>query len=64
MVVFIIDKSEIQDVAAPKDIDLHGDATDQFKSPPTLLTAMVKKLTCLLFHYNNLIQKICTSFAV
>jgi hypothetical protein len=31
---------------------------------PPLLTAMVRKLTCLLFQYNNLIQKICASFAV
>ncbi len=31
---------------------------------PPLLTAMVRKLACLLFQYNNLIQMICTSFAV
>ncbi len=32
---FSIDKSEIQDVAAPKDVDRHGDSTDQFElSPP------------------------------
>ncbi len=29
---FSIDKSEIQDVAAPKDVDWHGDSTAQFKS--------------------------------
>ncbi len=27
-------ESEIQDMAAPKDVDQHGDATDQFKSKP------------------------------
>jgi hypothetical protein len=33
--VVSIDKSEIQDVAAPKDVDWHRDSTDQFKlSPP------------------------------
>ncbi len=31
---------------------------------PPLLTAMVRKLTCLLLQYDNLIQKICASFAV
>jgi hypothetical protein len=31
---------------------------------PPLLTAMVRKLTCMLFQYNDLIQKICASFAV
>jgi hypothetical protein len=61
---FSIDESEIQDVAAPKDVDQHGDSTDQFKSPPPLSTAMVRKLTCLLFQYNDLIQKICESFAI
>jgi hypothetical protein len=25
---------KIQDVAAPKDVDRHGDSTDRFKSPP------------------------------
>jgi hypothetical protein len=28
------DKSKIQDVAVPKDVDRHGDSADQFKSPP------------------------------
>jgi hypothetical protein len=31
---------------------------------PPLLTAMVRKLTCLLFQYNDLIQMICPLFAV
>ncbi len=31
---FSIDKSEIRDVAAPKDVDPHGDSTDQFRSSP------------------------------
>jgi hypothetical protein len=32
---FSADKSKIQDVAVPKDVDQHGDSTDQFKlSPP------------------------------
>jgi hypothetical protein len=31
---------------------------------PPLLTAMVRKSTCLLFQYDNLIQMICTLFAV
>ncbi len=31
---FSIDKSEVQDVAAPKDSDQHGDPTDQFKLFP------------------------------
>ncbi len=31
---FSIDKSEIQDMAAPKDVDWHGDLTDQFKLHP------------------------------
>ncbi len=35
---FSIGKSEIQDVAAPKDVDQHRDSTDQFKlSPPCQL---------------------------
>ncbi len=33
-------------------------------SCPPLLTAMVRKLTCLHFQYNNLIQKICALVAV
>jgi hypothetical protein len=33
-------------------------------SCPPLSTAMVRKSTCLLFQYNNLIQKICTLFAI
>ncbi len=38
LMVVSIDKSEIQEVAAPKDVDQHGDATDQFKlSPPCWL---------------------------
>jgi hypothetical protein len=61
---FSIAKSEIQDVAAPKDADQCRDATDQFKSPPPMLTAMVRKSTHLCFQYNNLIQKICVLFAV
>jgi hypothetical protein len=32
--------------------------------PPPLSTAMVRKSTRLLFQYNDLIQKICASFAV
>ncbi len=28
------DESKIQDVAVPKDVDRHGDSTDQFKSSP------------------------------
>ncbi len=31
---FSTDKSEIQDVATPKDVDWHGDSTDQFKLTP------------------------------
>ncbi len=31
---FSIDESQIQEVAAPKDVDWHGDSTDQFKSSP------------------------------
>ncbi len=31
---------------------------------PPLLTVMVRKLTCLLFQYDNLIQMICVLFAV
>jgi hypothetical protein len=31
---------------------------------PPLLTAMVRKLTCLLFQYDNLIQMICALFAI
>ncbi len=35
---FSSDKSKIIDVAAPKDVDQHGDSTDQFKlSPPCWL---------------------------
>ncbi len=35
---FSADKSKIQDVAVPKDVDQHGDSTDQFKlSPPCQL---------------------------
>ncbi len=59
-----MDESEIQDMAAPKDVDQHGDATDQFKLSPPLLTAMVRKSTCLLFQYVDLIQEICASFAI
>jgi hypothetical protein len=33
-------------------------------SRPPLLTAMVRKLTCLLFQYVDLIQKFCALFAV
>ncbi len=61
---FSADESKIQDVAAPKDVDRHGDSTDQFKSPPPLSTAMVRKSTCLLFQYDDLIQIICASFAI
>jgi hypothetical protein len=32
--------------------------------PPPLLTAMVRKSTCLLFQYGDLIQMICALFAV
>ena len=31
---------------------------------PPLLTAMVRKLTCLLFQYDDLIQMICALFAI
>jgi hypothetical protein len=33
-------------------------------SCPPLSTAMVRKSTCLLFQYDNLIQKICALFAI
>jgi hypothetical protein len=33
-------------------------------SHPPLLTAKVRKLTCLLFQYDDLIQKICALFAI
>jgi hypothetical protein len=33
-------------------------------NPPPLSTAMVGKLTCLLFQYNDLIPMICASYAV
>ncbi len=61
---FSADESKIQDVAVPKDVDQHGDSTDQFKSSPPLSTAMVRKSTCLLFQYDDLIQMICALFAV
>jgi hypothetical protein len=31
---FSADESKIQDLAAPKDVDRHGNSTDQFKSSP------------------------------
>jgi hypothetical protein len=61
---FSIDKSEIQDVVTPQNADQHGYATDQFKLSPPLLTAIIRKLTCLPFQYGNLIQKICVLSAV
>jgi hypothetical protein len=43
-------------------IDMETPLTNS--SSPPLLTAMVRKSTCLLFQYNNLIQKNCASFAI
>jgi hypothetical protein len=60
---FPLTNLKIQDVAVPKDVDQHGDSTDQFKlSPPVDCNG--QESTCLLFQYDDLIQMICTLFAV
>ncbi len=43
-------------------INMETPLTNSNCPPP--LTALVRKSTCLLFQYNNLIQKICASFAI
>jgi hypothetical protein len=44
-------------------IDMETPLTNSNRPPP-LSTAMVRKLTCLLFQHNKLIQMICASFAI
>ncbi len=58
------DKSKIQDVAVPKDVDQHGDSIDQFKSSPPCQLQWSGNWHVCFFQYNHLIQMICTSFAV
>jgi hypothetical protein len=46
---FSTDKSEIQYVATPKDVDQHGDSTDQLKSPPPPVDCNSQKINMSAF---------------